>query len=195
MRYFSWVFLCLGLLLVGCGVCAGEAPAVDLSPEASVIWSILAGQGTWGVLIFAVLGVLWKWAKPYLEAWMAERKLKRLYEAVRDGIAGTWQTFADPIKEASADGKLTEAEAKAAKEKCKSYIIAYMKAQGVDVIREYGHGLLDYLIEAVLRQLKLDNALVKAVALPLPDLAPSRTSVPAPGPQAVTVGDFGLTTP
>lgn len=151
------------------------APAVVLqnaSPDAHWIWSALAGEGLLGAILFGVLALLKKYAKPYLDEWAAQRKLTRLLEAVEAGVGGTMQTYVDSIKAASADGKLTEEEAEIAKGKAKEFIIAFTKAQGIDIIREYGHEVLDWLIEYVLGRMKLDGALTKAVVAPLPDLAP-----------------------
>lgn len=166
-------------LMVAASCLAGDVPGLtvsdfagDTSPLANAIWTILAGQGPWGVLLFAILGVVWKFASPYLNEWAAQKKLDRLFEAVRAGVGGTLQTYVDAIKEANADGKLTEEEVKIARDKCRAFVIAFLKAQGIDVIRDYGHDVLDWLIEYVLRQMKLDNALAKAVVAPLPDLAP-----------------------
>ena len=134
---------------------------------ASVIWTILAGQGVWGGLIFAVLGIIWKWGSPYLEEWIKARKLEKLMLAVEAGVYGTWQVYTEAIKEASKDGKLTEAEARMAREMAKTFVINFLKTQGIDVIKDYGHALLDYLIEYILGKMKLE-----AVVAPLSDLAP-----------------------
>lgn len=142
------------------------------SPEASAIWSILAGQGTWGVLIFAIMGVVWKFARPYLEAWLAERRLAKLFHAVETGVMSVKEAYSDAVKAAHADGKFTAEEAAAARDKAKAVAIAYMKSQGVDVVKEYGHAFLDSLIEYVLAMLKIESKVAKAVIAPLPDLAP-----------------------
>jgi hypothetical protein len=132
------------------------------------------------VLIFAVLGVIWNFAKPYLNEWAAQRRLTRLLETVEAGVGGTMQAYVDAVKAASADGKLTEEEAKIAKDMARGFIISFAKAQGIDIIRDYGHDALGWLIEYTLGKLKMDNAMLKAVAAPLsasgsppiPELAP-----------------------
>lgn len=177
----TWIVLLALVALAFCVWPAVLAFAVDVppiaaaefseSPEAAFIWQLLAGQGTWGVLLFAILGVVWKFAKPYLDEWMRQRKLSTLWDAATTGVVGAMQTYVEAAK-ANNGGKLTAEMAAHARELARNYIVAFMKTQGVDVIREYGQDVLDYLIEAVLRGLKIDNPALKAVMAPLPELAP-----------------------
>ena len=149
------------------------------SQEAAFVWQLLAGQGVWGAILFLVVGGVWKVAKPYLDEWMRERRLITLWNAVTTGVVGALQTYVEAAKVAGG-GKLTEEQAAHARELARTYVISFMKTQGVDVIREYGQDVLDYLIEAILRKLKIDNAALKAVAtplsasasLPIPELEP-----------------------
>ena len=155
---------------------AGDVPPITAaeftdSPEAAFIWQLLAGQGAWGAVLFAIVGVVWKFAKPYLDEWMRQRKLSTLWDAATTGVVGALQTYVEAAKDENG-GKLTEEMAAHARDLARSYIIAFMKTQGVDVIRVYGQAVLDFMIEAILRKLKLDNAALKAVVAPLPELAP-----------------------
>lgn len=176
------LILCNLLVLIGMASVAlgADVPGVSTldfgSPEANVIWSILAGQGVWGALLFGVIGIIWKIGRPYLDEWMRKHRLATLFAVVEVGVEGVQATYVDAIKDASRDGKLTDDEAKEALRKCKEYVITFLKAQGIDVIREYGHEALDMAIEAAVAKLKLNTAL-KAVIAPLPDLGPSAPSV------------------
>lgn len=177
------VFACPATMLF-----AGDIPGVSAadfeSPEAKAIWSILAGQGPWGALLFGIIAVLYAIFKPMISAWVKSKVsdshatfIANLYNIVEAGVLGVKQTYTDVVKAASADGKLTEDEVKEAKARCRQFVIDHFKAQGVDILKEYGHAALDMLIEAVLARFKMDNPVVRAVALPLPDLAPSAPSV------------------
>jgi hypothetical protein len=177
------------------GIFAGDVPNVSVaefadSPESAFIWQLLAGQGAWGAVLFAIIGVVWKFAKPYLDEWMRQRKLTTLWNAVTTGVVGSLQTYVDAAK-ASNGGKLTAEMAAHARDMVRSYVIAFMKAQGVDVIREYGQEVLDYMIEAILRLLKIDNAVLKAVATPLSASASLPIPELAPGMPAKTAGVSG----
>lgn len=179
MRRF--VFALGALLIVSCAVFAGDVPGVSAadfeSPAAGAIWSILAGQGVWGAILFGVLGLLWRIGRPFLEEWARSRRLETLYLAVETGVGGVQATYVEAIKQASQNGKLTEEQKAAAFALCRNYVISFLKTQGIDVIREYGDAILKMLIEHILSRLKINNPAARAVIAPLPDLAPSAPSV------------------
>lgn len=150
--------------------------ARDASSEASFIWQLLAGQGVWGAILFAFVGFAWPRVKPYLDEWMRQRKLARLWDALTAGVTGTLQTYVEAVK-AAGDGKLTEEQAAHARDLARTYAVTFMKTQGEDIMQEYGQAVLDFLIEAILSRLKIDNAALKAVATPLSDSAPLPPSV------------------
>lgn len=173
-------------------VFVGAAFAVDVppvtppdftsSPEAAFIWQTLAGQGVWGAILFAIISIVWRFAKPYLDEWMRQRKLSILWETATTGVIGATQTYVEAAK-AGNGGKLTEEQAEHARSLARTYIITFMRTQGVDVLREYGEEVLNYIIEAALRMLKIESAATRAVAVPL-----SESSDSAPLPQSVTEG-------
>ncbi len=166
-------------------ILSGEVPPIGVqeftsSPEASLIWQILAGQGTWGALIFAVVGLLWKFAKPYLDAWIASKRLNTLYSFAQTAFMSTKQTYTDNIKAASADGILTEEEAKEAMQRSKEVFIALCKTQGIDVVKEYGIEFIEWLLEKFVGDSKLVEAAISPFSKsssepvpepPLPDLS------------------------
>lgn len=168
----------IGLVFVGLLVCgtamAGTPLTFDTATtdEASIIWTILAGQGPWGVLLFAILGVVWKFSKPYLDAWVASKKLETLYGFAKTAVQSVKQTYVDEIKAASADGTLTNEEKAVALNKAKTVFIALAKTQGIDVVKEYGMELIELLIEKFVGDSKEASVIV-----PLSDELPMPTSV------------------
>ncbi len=177
--------------------------------DAGLFWEIMAGQGTWGALLFAVVGLLWKFAKPYLDQWVAEKRLQTLYNFAQTSVQSTKQTLTDGLRAASADGKLTKDEAKQSFDDAKGTFIALCKTQGIDVVKEYGSEFVTWLIEKFVGDSK-EAELLKAVALPLsgrtvqtaqetqqpplPDLQPLQPFAQSRGVPAVTGADFGSET-
>ncbi len=177
--------------------------------DAGIFWEILAGQGTWGALLFAVVGLLWKFAKPYLDQWVAAKRLETLYTFAQTASKSTQQTLTDNLRAASADGKLTKEEAAEALEAAKKTFIALCRTQGIDVVKEYGAEFVTWLIEKFVGDSK-EAELLKAVALPLsgrtvqtaqatqspplPDLQPLQPFAQSRDVPGVTGADFGSKT-
>ncbi|MCC8189071.1 MAG: hypothetical protein LIP77_00350 [Planctomycetes bacterium] len=157
---------------------------------ASSFWLILAGEGTWGAILVAVVGVLWKFAKPYLDEWAERRKLDKLLLAVETGVGGCKALYTDELKKANADGKLTADEVAYIRRKCREYIVSFMAAQGVDALKEYGPVVIDMLCEWMLDRIKLPSA-VKAVAAPLSASVSPPIPELEPATPAVTAAAFG----
>lgn len=162
----------LAFIFITFSAFASEVPSIspeDFSSDdsASAIWSILAGEGIWGAFLFGAIGLIWRFAKPYLEAWIAEKKLGTLYEFARTAVTHTRQTYTDAMKSAGADGKWTEAEKNEALSRCRRTFIALCKTQGIDVVREYGEDFIEWLIEKFVGDDSLEAKALKAVALPL----------------------------
>lgn len=148
-----------GTVFVAMMMCCAVALGADDDP-ANIIWSILGGVGVWGALFVLLTTFAWKYLGPFLAELSKKWKIERLYNAVEDAMHGVAQTYMDEIKDKAKDGKVTEAEAAHARELAKDFLIDFMKKQGVDVVREYGHELIDFLIEAFVKNLKLweDNS-------------------------------------
>ncbi len=174
--------------------------------DAGIFWEILAGQGTWGALLFAVIGLLWKFSKPYLDQWVATKRLETLYGFAQTAVKSTKQTLTDNLRAASADGKLTKEEADESLEAAKNTLIALCRTQGIDVVKEYGAEFVTWLIEKFVGDSK-EAELLKAVALPLsghtvqteqaaqepplPDLQQQPRFEPLQDVPGVTGADFG----
>lgn len=167
----------LAIILSPALVLAGDVPPItvaEFEQEASLLWQILAGQGVWGAIIFAVVTAVWRIGKPYLDDWMHDKKMARLYDAVVIGVTNTLATYVEAAKAASTDGKLTEAEAAHARDLARQYVVSYMKTQGVDVIKYYGEDIINGIIERVLAMLKIESKMASMVVGPLPELEPKQ---------------------
>ena len=211
MRCFLWVCLCLGLLSAGCVAVAAGVPAaspadfgtvstaavtaINESPEAHWIWSALAGIGAGGTILYGIMRLVWKIAKPYLDEWVAKRKLERLLSVIEIAVKSTGQVFVDNIKAGHEDGKLTEEEAKEALNQAQDAAIAIAKTQGMDIVKEYGLEAINWIIEYFVGKMGGENKVLKAVAAPLPASASAPISAPIPDLLDRTAGVSGLTTP
>ena len=164
----------LAFATFGLAVDVPPLTAAELSPEAHPIWLILAGEGFWGAIVIGVAGFVYKIARPYILTWVKERKLAKLYLAGEACAAQTRAVYVEGMKAANADGKLTEDEKLFVFTQCKQGMIAFMKSQGEDIIKEYGDIVVDALIELIVS--RMGNPVLKAVAAPLPDSA----SLPIP---------------
>lgn len=195
MRRIVCIPLIVAVVLTSAAALAGAAPLTTFeiadtpvasvsalnAAEANPIWLVLAGEGFWGAIVVGIAGFVYKLARPYVVAWMEERKLARLYLAIEAYVAKSNADYVEGMKAANADGKLTEEEAAAVFRKCKDNLVEFMRTQGTDIIKEYGDVFVDALIELLVSRLK--NPLAKAVAGPL-----SASSVTAPLPPSVTDG-------
>lgn len=149
------------------------------SESAHPIWLILAGQGALGVILAGIAGLLYTLVRPYILAWMAERKLTKLFLAVESFVSGANADFVEEAKARSKNGKLTVEDKNYIFGRVKQSLIIFMQSQGVDIIKEYGDVFIDGIIELIVSRLKLP----KAVSIPL-----SSSPASAPLPPSVTDG-------
>ncbi|MCD8138326.1 MAG: hypothetical protein LUE17_00845 [Planctomycetaceae bacterium] len=174
-----FIFGCIAVVLItACAAVAVEVPALtaaELSPVANPIWLILAGEGVWGAIVVGIAGFMYRLLKPYVLAWLEERKLAKLYLAAEACTAQVQVLYVEGMKAANADGKLTEDEKRFVLKQCKDAMIVFMQTQGVDIIKEYGDVVIDAIIELIVS--RMNNPLMKAVAAPLLDFAPLPPSV------------------
>lgn len=170
MRKIPIVLIAITACVIVGRVLAGDVPPITAADFAGIasesahpIWLILAGQGAWGAIFVGLVGLVYKLARPYILAWMTERKMARLFLAVESFVSGENAQFVEGMKAANADGKLTEEEKSLVFGRVKQNLIIFMQSQGVDIIKEYGNVFVDGVIEFVVAQLKLP----KAVSIPL----------------------------
>lgn len=97
-----------------------------------------------------------------------------LYARIRDGRAGkaliildaavhdTWTTYTKAIKDAAADGKLTDEEAASARACALSKAKEIAAAQGINLAKEFGADMLNYLLESAVQSLQKDGVIGKS---------------------------------
>jgi hypothetical protein len=97
-----------------------------------VLTLALTALVTYGVAFLRqkVTQVKGQMAQDVLYAALAEAE-----KVARDAVMATSQTFADTLKAASEDGKLTSGEAKAAMEQAKTYFLKHMTTDGIKVLQ------------------------------------------------------------
>lgn len=146
--------------------------------EAHPVWLILAGEGFWGAIVVGLAGFAYRFLRPYVLAWLEERKLAKLFLAAEACVARNNALYVEQMKAANADGRLTEDEAAVVFRRCRENLVEFMRSQGVDIVKEYGDLFVDAIIELIVARLK--NPLARAVAAPL-----SASSASAPLPPSV----------
>ena len=110
-------------------------------------------------LVTLVCGGLWTLVKT--SDWFARikaRRWARVIVAVEQGVVYAGQTYADAVKQASADGKLTHDEARRALNTARDAAISFGRTRGVDVLREVGREYIDLYIEQALGTMKGDDS-------------------------------------
>ena len=173
MRYFLWVCLFVGLLSAGCAALAAGVPAVspadfgtvsagavtalNESPEAHWIWTILASE-----IIAAVAG----WIFLTLSDRFKESRFYVALTAIKDAVTTCYHEYVRAIKAASTDGKLTIEEKNEALNIAYRTAVEYARTKGVDLLKVFAKETVLSYIEKYVRESK-----TKAVLAPLPDLA------------------------
>ncbi len=165
----------LALSIPGLALDVPPLTAAEFSQEAHPVWLFLSGNGFWGALFTGIAGFIYKLARPYLLAWLEERRFAKLYLSGETCVAGVNRVYVEGMKAAHADGKLTEDKKNFVFNKCKQELVAFMQSQGVDIVKQYGDAFVNFLIELIVARMK--NPFVKAVAAPLPDSPPLPPSV------------------
>jgi hypothetical protein len=106
-------------------------------------------------LVSGILGGIWTLFKS--SEWFRKAKDQRYakaMQALEAGVEQTYRTYVKAIKDARADGKLTDEEAARARQQARDTAIAFGKSQGVDVLTELGGGYLDLWIGKLVKRLK-----------------------------------------
>ena len=115
---------------------------------------VLTSEPVLGVLC-SVLAALWGFFKS--SAWwdrLRRRRFGKALRAIEAGVEQTYRTYVRAIKEARADGKLTDEERETARSLAREAAIAYGRAEGIDVLRELGEDYVDLWVAKVLARLK-----------------------------------------
>lgn len=147
-------------------------PAAAAEEElANTLVQLLSGNGVWGAIFIAVAGIVWKIARPHLQAWLRDRNLNLLFNAVDIGVVFTDEMVVQPLKKKLAEnggGPITQEQYEDVKEQCKQKIYTILEEQGAAWMKTACATLIDAAIEKALAKHKV----LKAVAAPLPDLEP-----------------------
>ena len=103
----------------------------------------------------AVLGGLWTFFKA--SDWYQRARDNRFagaLNALEAGVQQTYDVYVRAVKEASADGKMTNEERRRARELARDAAVAFGRSRGVDVIGSIGHEYIDMWIAKLVKQRK-----------------------------------------
>jgi len=117
------------------------------------------------MLLGAVLGAVWTFFKA--TEYAARLKDKKYSKALRFLEAGVWQTYityVHHIKEARADGKLTDIERQDARNMAYVYAKSYAEEEGLNLVEELSKEYIPTLITHIVRKLK-SKSITKPIAV------------------------------
>lgn len=117
--------------------------------------SSMLGSETGLTLVTSVLGGLWATFKA--SDWRRQAqgsRYEKALQALEAGVEVTYRTYVQAIKEAREDGRLTEEEARQARQRARNAAIDYGRRQGVDVVSEVGAEYIDLWIAKLVKKLK-----------------------------------------
>ena len=107
-------------------------------------------------LLGGILGAIWTVAKS--GEWFTRRRTARMdmaVQALEAGVEQTYRTYVRAIKEARADGKLTDRERRQARLLARESALAFGRTQGVDVLQALGKDYIDLWITRLVNKQKL----------------------------------------
>lgn len=115
---------------------------------------VLHSESTLTVL-GTVLGGAWTFFKSTeLYSRVRQKKADGAVEALEAGVELTYRTYVGAIKEARADGRLTEDEKRQARLLAREAAIEFGRSRGVDVLSEVGEDYVDLWIAKLVKKLK-----------------------------------------
>lgn len=106
-------------------------------------------------LVGGVLGLAWTafrssdWARN-----AKNQRFDKAIQALEAGVEQTYRTYVQAVKSAKEDGKLTEDEAREARQRARDAAIAFGRSQGVNVLEEVGADYVDLWIAKLVKRLK-----------------------------------------
>lgn len=106
-------------------------------------------------LLGALFGAIWTLFKS--SEWFGRLRNKRAERAVQvleAAVEDTYRSYVQAIKEARADGQLTDEEKRRARQIAKERAQAIAQQQGVDLIRELGGDFIDLWLTRLVNKLK-----------------------------------------
>jgi hypothetical protein len=106
-------------------------------------------------LVSGLLGGIWTFFRStdlYRRA--KERRFAKAVQALEAGVEQTYRTYVKAIKDAREDGKLTEEEARVARQRARDAAIEFGRTQGVDVLGTLGAEFADLWISKLVQRAK-----------------------------------------
>lgn len=171
--------------IILCLACVGAASALEVppltaaeladAPEAHWFWSLLASDtvvNLWLWLTTSGVALAVGWLK-----WQGARR-ERAALCLAAGVRETYEAYVRHIKQASADGKLSDDEREEAVRQAVARARQYAANEGFDLLKVMAKEYLPVWIDSLVRRFK-GEAAAASVPLsrpPLPDLSPSFSS-------------------
>lgn len=123
----------------------------------SLVGNLISFMGEdqfWGMLATGI-AALWAWGQRKLGVERKEGQLAhKALSFLEAGVAKTYQEYVKARKKASADGKLTEDEARAARQMAFETAKQYALTNGVDIVKVLGADMVPVLLEKTVGGLK-----------------------------------------
>lgn len=106
-------------------------------------------------LAVALTGAVWAAFKSSdLYARLCRKRFNTALHVLESAVEETYRTYVEAIKEARADGKLTQVERRRARALARERAIAIGREQGIDVLTQLGRDSLDLWISRLVKKLK-----------------------------------------
>jgi hypothetical protein len=120
--------------------------------------NILGSEATMS-LIVTILGAIWTMFKgsEWYATHMSEKR-RRAIEVLELAVHDTYDTYVRAIKASNEDGKLTEEEKTAARQKAVDKAIAIGRSKGIDIAGELGQEALSAWVTKIVSALKQKSA-------------------------------------
>lgn len=102
-----------------------------------------------------VLGGVWTFFKS-TEAYekMQQRRVGKALRILESAAEATYRTYVRQVKKASRDGKLSDEEARHARELAKEKAIKIARRKGINLVRELGEDFLELALTRAVNKLK-----------------------------------------
>ncbi len=106
-------------------------------------------------LVGGLLGGVWTFFQSTnLFRRMKEKRFAQAIQALEAGVELTYRTYVKAIKDAREDGKLTDEEAKIARQRARDAATEFGRTQGIDVLNTLGTEFADLWISKLVQKLK-----------------------------------------
>ncbi len=117
------------------------------------------GQEQFFGLLATGVAALWAWGQRKLGVERKDGQLThRALSFLEAGVAKTYQEYVKVRKQASADGKLTPEEAKAARKQAFETAKQYAMSNGLDLVKTLGADMIPVLLEKTVGGLKRESS-------------------------------------